>query len=425
MPDTTVIERQVLTNAAWEADELTDYIGIVTPEMFTTDARRKIWSSILQMYNAGEPINPSTLRPRLTKEELHEITAEGIRAESFSALTHALQLRDASTKRRAYQAALAIIYKSCDPSVTETEILAEITAAAESVESETLRPEESGMADIINEVAADLQQWKDNAATGRRNRISTGFRDLDNITNQGWGEGQLIVLAARPSVGKTAVMLHFAKAAAENGYNAGIFTLEMTKKELVSRLLFSTGRITPDTFYEGSVTWEDFESAAGCIAGLPIVVNSTANRLSEIISRMTALHNRGKCDIALIDYLGLMKNESNGRIPLTQIIAENTSTLKATAKKLGIPIILLAQLNREAAKDGAPQLYHLRDSGGIEQDADVVLMLEQTDLSNGDPLQPCDLKMWVRKNRHGKKEIAITLEPDRSYTIFTEKGMTQ
>ena len=422
LPDTTSIERQVLTNAVFEPYELTDYIGIITPEMFSDDKRRKIWDIIVKRFNAGEQVAITSIHTILTKAELYEVTAEGIRAESFAGREQALLLRDAAARRRAYEAAMRTLYMSCDPMATEDEIIAEIAAAAQSVESGSLRPNESGLPEVINAVAEDLQEWKQNAATGKRTRIPTGFYNLDNLMNQGWKGGQLIILAARPSIGKTAVMLHFAKTAATYGFNAGIFTLEMTKKEIVSRLLFSTGRISPSAFYDGSVQWEDFEGAAGQISNLPIVINDTANRMAELLSRMTALHNRGKCDIAFIDYLGLIRNESNGRTPLYQVIAENTATLKSTAKKLDIPIVLLCQLNRDAAQDGQePQLYHLRDSGGIEQDADVVMMLQPTD--HADPDLPPDINLWIRKNRNGDKNLAIVLGPDKSYTQFNEKDL--
>ena len=422
LPDNTRIERQVLTNAVFDPNDLPEYIGIITPEMFSDEKRRKIWNIILKKYNAGEQVVITTIHNQLTKEELYEVTAPGMQAESFAGREHALQLRDAAARRRAYEAAIRTIYKACDPMVTEDEILAEVTAAVTEVESGTLRPTESELAEVINAVAEDLQEWKNNAAAGKRNRIPTGFVNLDNIMNQGWRGGQLIILAARPSIGKTAVMLHFAKTAATFGFPSSIFTLEMTKKEIVSRFLFSTGEVTPSEFYDGSVEWTDFESAAGKITNLPILINDTANRMSELLARMTALHNRGKCDIAFIDYLGLIRSEANGRTPLYQVIAENTATLKATAKKLNIPIVLLCQLNREAAKDDRePQLYDLRDSGGIEQDADVVLMLQPTD--HADPGLPPDINLWVRKNRNGDKNLAVVLGPDKSYTQFTEKDL--
>ena len=133
---------------------------------------------------------------------------------------------------------------------------------------------------------------------------------------------------------------------------------------------------------------------------------------------MTVLNKQGQCDVAYIDYLGLIRQaQADSRAPLYQQIAEITGTLKATAKSLRIPIVLLCQLNRDAAKqDKRPQLYNLRDSGSIEQDADVVLMLNQTPGPKG-----LDLEVWVRKNRQGEKDFGVLMRPNDNYTDFKEE----
>jgi replicative DNA helicase len=140
------------------------------------------------------------------------------------------------------------------------------------------------------------------------------------------------------------------------------------------------------------------------------------------VARITVLNKQGKCDAAFIDYLGLISQaQADSRTPLYQVIGQITGTLKATAKALRIPIVLLCQLNREAAKQNkSPQLYNLRDSGSIEQDADVVLMLNQTP----GPRLP-DLEVWVRKNRQGEKDFGILMRPNDNYTDFKELCIIQ
>lgn len=422
LPDTTRIERQVLVNAAADPAGIPEYISAISEDMFTTPARQRCWNEIVKMYNNGEDINTATIYQKVGKETaLAELMPIGYEPEYLGGVSHAMLLRDASTKRKAYQAAIKIIYKACDPALTETEMLSAIESVTEEVASGTLRPEETSLADIVNDIADELQQMKNQAKEGRPIRVPTGFPDLDNICNRGWAPGQLVILAARPSVGKTAVMLHFAKTAAACDFKVAIFTLEMTKNEIGSRVMISTDKVEAADFYDGSVEWEDFENAAADISKLPILVNDSETRISGLVSRIHALHNRGKCDIAFIDYLGLINTDNLGRIPLYQIIAENTKLLKALAKRLRIPIVLLCQLNRESAKtDRAPELYDLRDSGGIEQDADVVMMLEQKDGPEDDLETPPDVNLWIRKNRHGKKNLGLTLHPNRSYTNFTE-----
>ena len=188
----------------------------------------------------------------------------------------------------------------------------------------------------------------------------------------------------------------------------------MMREEIGHRMLYSTERIDSFQVWSGNMDWNGFEEAVAAMGSLPILVNDHSRNLTELVTRMTVLARQGRCDVAFVDYLGLI-NPTDRRIPLYQQIAEVTGTMKATAKRLGIPIVLLCQLNRDAAKeDTDPDLYHLRDSGSIEQDADVVLMLRR----NGD-----NLDLLVRKNRHGDSNLRITLETNATRTNYTDAGI--
>ena len=213
---------------------------------------------------------------------------------------------------------------------------------------------------------------------------------------------------------------------------------EMTNEELGTRMIAGISEEYDDEEYKGmdrprrsrispyklargfdSVEdWTVFESVLRELDYLPIVVNDSARDIRDIIARITVLNKQGKCGVAFIDYLGLIAQaQADSRTPLYQQIAQVTGALKATAKNLRIPIVLLCQLNREAAKTNrTPQLYNLRDSGAIEQDADVVLMLDQTE----GPRLP-DLEVWVRKNRQGEKDFGILMRPSDNYMDFKEQ----
>ena len=255
-------------------------------------------------------------------------------------------------------------------------------------------------------------------AEGKVLRIPTGFYTLNYLTYGGFNMGNLVVLAARPSVGKTAIMLQMAKAAAIAGKAVNLFNLEMTNTELAQRMIFSTGKVTPLQMARGEVIWTDFEVASGQFASKPIYLNDSATTADEIISRITLNSQAGKCDIAFIDYLGLI--QMGTKAPLHQAIAETTKRLKQTAKACRVPIVLLCQLNRASASEKrAPMLYDLRDSGSIEQDADIVLMLERA----SDNEDARDVNMWVRKNRQGKAgEIKIEIEGNETFTAFRDKN---
>jgi replicative DNA helicase len=197
-----------------------------------------------------------------------------------------------------------------------------------------------------------------------------------------------------------------------------LFNLEMTNTELAQRFLFSTGALTPLQVAKGEVVWQDFEYASGQFSSHPIYLNDSASTDDEIISRITLNAQSGKCDIAFIDYLGLMRK--NSRLQMHEAIAEITNALKRLAKSCNIPIVLLCQLNRTSVTEKrAPEMHDLRASGDIEQDADIILMLEKASYEEDGK----DVNIWVRKNRQGKAgDIKIEIVGNDTFTAFTEKN---
>jgi replicative DNA helicase len=271
---------------------------------------------------------------------------------------------------------------------------------------------------VLNELGEQVEEVMKNRAEGKVLRIPTGFYSLDYATYGGFNAGNLVILAARPSVGKTAIMLQMAKTAALHGKAVNLFNLEMTNTELAQRFLFSTEMITPVQMAKGEIEWHAFESASAQFTSKPIYLNDSASTADEIIARITLNAQAGKCDIAFIDYLGLIGMGT--KMPLYQAIAETTKRLKQTAKACKIPIVLLCQLNRASASENrSPMLYDLRDSGSIEQDADIVLMLERASTSEDGR----DVSMWIRKNRQGKAgDYKVDIEGNDTFTAFKDKN---
>ena len=277
------------------------------------------------------------------------------------------------------------------------------------------------IADVINDLGNQIEETKKDRAEGKVLRVPTGFYTLDFLTYGGWHKGNLIILAARPSVGKTAIMLQMARAAANAGKCVQLFNLEMTNTELAQRFLFSTGRVTPVQIARGDVEWTDFEYASGQFTSKPIYLTDSVYDIDEIRQRIVLGCQAGKCDIAFIDYLGLIRMRSARKgSNLSEIIAETTKGLKHLAKECRIPIVLLCQLNRvSAAEKRAPEMHDLRDSGGIEQDADTILMLERAGLEEDSK----DINIWVRKNRGGKAgNIKVEIEANDTYSEFRDKN---
>jgi replicative DNA helicase len=211
--------------------------------------------------------------------------------------------------------------------------------------------------------------------------VDTGIDYLNRITS-GWQNSNLIILAARPGMGKTSVMLHMAKSAAQSGFNVLIFSLEMSDKELTNKLILSEGNIDSGRYRNGTLNENEIknmEYCAGLICKLPVIINDKSDiSVRRIKNIAKLLKKKGKCDIVFIDYLQLlnMKHE-NKSYTREQEVSQATRSLKIMAKELDVPVVVLSQLSRncEDRKDKRPLLSDLRESGAIEQDADIVLFL--------------------------------------------------
>lgn len=442
VPDSAAIEWQVLSDVLADNGTMTAVAGVVDEDHFTSDLRKKVWNECLRRFNEGLPFDVPNVAISVGPEFVQHVYSSDGSVDEYGyrfAEEHARALHTAIMRRRCYQAALEILDLSQTPGTTDASIYSGAAEAVARLEPTTVR-REIRLVDVLNGIAEEVEERARDERDGRPGRVTTGMRALDDVLYGGMAPGQLVILAARPSVGKTALMLHMARKAAEKGSRAAMFSIEMTADELGTRMLASVTEEYEDENYPGldrprrSVVtpymiargfdspeaWSRFEKAVSEIDGLPVLINENARDLRDIVSRLTVLVRQGRCDVAYIDYLGLVKNNAaDPRTPLYQVIADITGTLKAAAKNLRIPIVLLCQLNRDAAKEDngkkSPELYNLRDSGAIEQDADVVLMLKQ---SPG-PRLP-DLEVWVKKNRNGEKDFAVRMRPSDNYMAFSE-----
>ena len=411
--NTESVELQVLKDLTEDNDLVAEVVNIIRPDHFTSEGRKTFWKNIVSHFNAGDSAPGYRAFSEADQDTKTEFLA--FRELDYSsstkdqALSHIAVLRDEAARRRAYNAGLAILQLSTG-AYSETEIFARASEAVQGIEDRATK-EEYTIREIYNEIAEDVQERKALKDQGKNTCITSGLLNFDNIIDGGFKRGNLIVIAARPSVGKTALAIQLMRNTAADGNKTVFFSIEMMRDEIGNRILYSTERINSYQVWSGNMDWDGFETSVKETGDLPILVNDHARNLSELVSRMTVLARRGQCDIAFVDYLGLI-DTNDKRIPLYQQIAEVTGTMKVTAKRLGIPIVLLCQLNRDAAKDDCdPDLYHLRDSGSIEQDADIVLMLRR----NQD-----NLDLLVRKNRHGDSNIRITLGTNGTRTNYHE-----
>lgn len=421
-PSSLATEAQAIADIISFPESLRDAERILTQEMFTDERCREAFGTLRSMAKEGTVIDLPTAYGRVDHGLIQSIIPLlGNSASSLTAQQHFAALKDFDLRRRCYARALSLLMGACDNNVPSSDLMESARGLSEELRREM--DGERGMqhiSQVLNEVGESMEELQREREKGKTLRIPTGFPSLDFYTYGGFNAGNFVILAARPSVGKTAVMLQMAKAAANAGMTANVFSLEMTNQELAQRFMASEDDgLNQWSMAKGDVEWSVFERVVGRLSGKPIYLNDSARTMEEITSRITLNVMAGKCRIAFIDYLGLIKLKTKN-CPLAQALAECTQDLKALAKDCKIPIVLLCQLNRaSAAERRPPEMYDLRDSGSIEQDADIVLMLERA----AEDTEGKEVNMWVRKNRQGKAgNVNVTIVANDSFSSFLEKG---
>ena len=419
IPQSDGLEIQVIADIISQPESIAEAERTITHDMFENKDCRSAWMALKRMAKDGMTIDLPSTYSRLDKNLMQGvIKMMNNSSGAMTALQHFGELKELSIKRKCYFAAMDFLSLSSSPNVRSDEIISEADNLSRKLRKEI--DAEKGtqhISTVLNDLADNISQIKVDNASGSAPRVNTGFKTLDFLTYGGFNKGNLIILAARPSVGKTAVMLQMALAAAKSGKKVNLFNLEMMNTELAQRMLFATGKVTPLQMARGDVEWQEYEVAAGEYASQPMYLNDSARTLEEIKARIVLNKQANKCDIVFIDYLGLIKK--NTKLNTAQAIEEITNELKHTAKDCRVPIVLLCQLNRSSASEKrAPEMYDLRDSGAIEQDADIILMLERS----GEDEDGREINIWVRKNRGGKAgNVKIDVVANDTYTVFTEK----
>lgn len=422
-PNSEVAEIQAIADIVSMPETLADAERILDADMFRNDKCRKAYEILRAMAKEGVVIDRTTVFTRMNREFVTRAvfpTMNNSDNTPMSAIHHFSALKEIDIKLKCYDYAVRALMDASNSAKSANEIIGDAESFAESLGKE--RSEDRGtqhISEVLQEVGDMIGELQRDREAGKMLRVPTGFGTLNFYTYGGFNAGNLVILAARPSVGKTAVMLQMAKAAASSGKAANIYSLEMTNAELAQRFLLSeSSRLDQWSMARGDIEWQAFEQTTGVLSSKPIYLNDSARTIQEITSKITLNAMAGKCDIAFIDYLGLIKLDSRAG-NLSQAIAECTKDLKALAKALKIPIVLLCQLNRSSASEKRPpEMHDLRDSGGIEQDADIVLMLERA----SEDERGKDVNMWVRKNRQGSAgNLSIVITANDSFTSFVEK----
>ncbi|WP_138350521.1 replicative DNA helicase [Bacteroides eggerthii] len=362
----------------------------LSPEMFYETKFGEIYSALLSMYHSGKAIDLVTVRAELASRGKLEavggayelVRLAGRVASSAHLEYHTLILRQMYIRREMIAGLHTLLASAADESVDLSDALADLHRLAGHLESgavsnNCLRDMERLMQDTLEQMDKRVENNR-NGITG----IPTGLRELDRLT-AGWQQGDLNIIAARPSVGKTAFALHLALAAGRAGKHVLVNSLEMQGERLGDRWLCAqaanvdAGHLKTGLLDAGER--QQALEAARLLSALPVYVDDNPKMSMDHIRSSALLQkSKGRCDLLIIDYLQLceMKSGQKNR-NREQEVAEASRKAKLIAKELDIPVILLCQLNRECEMraDKRPALSDLRESGAIEQDADVVMLL--------------------------------------------------
>ena len=413
IPSSLEAERSVLGGIFLKPDIFSEVIEIITSSDFYKMAHKLIFEVMQEIYGSGESIDPIIVMDRLKrKDKFDDIGGEAIFYEiieevptAANILTYARIIKEKATLRKLGDIGTKIVemtyegYEDVDTILDKAEGM--IFKVAESKESKDI----VSLKEVVTNEFERLEQLLQNK--GVTTGISSGFKHFDEMTS-GFHPSDLVILAARPSMGKTAFALNLAlNAAMKAEKGVLVFSLEMSGSQLLQRLLAIEAGIGLQKIRNGFLgedDWGKLGIASGKLANAEINIADVPNvNVLEIRSIARRLKAAGKLDMILIDYLQLIKGTSGKSDNRQQEISDISRSLKGIARELDIPIIALSQLSRapEQRADRRPMLSDLRESGAIEQDADMVVFLYRDDYYNDESEQKGITEVIIGKQRNG------------------------
>ena len=388
LPHSAEAERAILGAVLLDNSLISQAVELLRPEDFYVPSHRRIFTAMIALFERGAEINPILIGEELKKENALE-SAGGISfitnltyglPHSTNIAHYAKVVRGKSMLRQLIRAANKITQEALDQEEEPEIILDHAEQAIFQLADERIRQGFIHVKPVAEQLLEKIQEMEGRAAllTG----LTTGFADLDKMTS-GMQRSDLIILAARPSMGKTSFALMLAEnAAIQAGAVVGVFSLEMSKEALVMRMLCSQGNIDAQRFRNGFLSrpeWAQIAKSLGTLADTKIFLDDTpAISVLEMRAKIRRLAaEQKKLDLIIVDYLQLMSGSGKRVESRQQEVSQISRELKSLAKEMNVPLVALSQLSRapEARSDHRPQLADLRESGALEQDADVVAFI--------------------------------------------------
>ena len=427
-PQDVIAEQSVLGGMLLSKDAISDVVEILRERDFYRPAHELIYDAIVDLYGRGEPADPVTVAAELTKRGdlvraggapyLHTLISSVPTAANAG--YYAKIIRERAIMRRLVEAGTKIVQLGY---TDEGEVDDAVDQAQAEVYAVTERREAEDYVQLSELLPAAYDEIEKISSGVVGEGVKTGFKDLDALTN-GFHPGNMIVLAARPAVGKSTLGLDIARyASIHKRETSVIFSLEMSRSEITMRMLSAEARVPLNNIRSGQLGEEEWAKMArrmGEISDAPLFIDDSPNlSLMEIRAKARRLKQRHNLKLIVIDYLQLMtsgKKVENRQ----QEVSEFSRQLKLLAKELNVPVVAISQLNRspEQRSDKKPMLSDLRESGSIEQDADVVILLHREDLYDSQN-RSGEADLIVAKHRNGPTRT-ITVSAQLHLARFTD-----
>jgi len=439
MPQAIPLEEAVIGAILVDKDGLASIIEILRPESFYKDAHGEIYDLMLNLFEKSQPIDLLTVHEGLKKSNkldkiggldyLLELTNRVASAANIE--YHARIIAQKYIQRELINVSTLTIKDSYEDTKDVFDLLDEAEQNLYDITDKNLNRSYEKLSSLAIKARKEIEavSQKDEAITG----VPSGFTDLDKITS-GWQGSDLIIIAARPGMGKTAFTLSMARNAAMQNRPVAFFSLEMSSLQLVQRLISMEAEIDSRKLRNGKLDkeeWPRLNTAVDNMAEMPIYIDDTpAINIFELRAKCRRLKQNHNIQLIIIDYLQLMQSAPNkNRANREQEISAISRSLKGLAKELNVPVIALSQLSRAVETRGGskrPVLSDLRESGAIEQDADIVTFIYRPDyyeLSEDFETPPNEAEIIIAKHRNGAlgnvflrfiKEFVKFTEPDKS-----------
>lgn len=425
-PQNVDAEESILGGILLDPEAMGRVADVLRPEAFYISTHKEIYNAILALHTQGKPVDLMSVTTWLYDNELLdkvggqsklaqlvERTVSAVNVDRYAAL-----VVDKYLRRQLIQAGNDIVELGYETSI---ELETVFDQAEQKIFSLTQKRPQQGLVPISETLIQTFQEIETRQEGAALPGISSEFYDLDVMTG-GFQRSDLIIVAGRPSMGKTSFAVGIARNIAEK-FPVAIFSLEMSKEQLVQRLLASEAGIESNYLRTGRISqnqWSDLSRALGTLSELPMYIDDTANQtvmqMRSQVRRLQAEQGE-KLGLVLIDYLQLM--EGSGSDNRVQELSKITRSLKGLARELQVPVIALSQLSRgvEARTNKRPMMSDLRESGAIEQDSDLIIMLYRDEYYSPDTPDRGIAEVIITKHRNGPTGV-VKLLFDPQFTRF-------